>query len=272
MVYGDNKGHRYEKRMADILKNNNVKLLKEPAGSSGDTDLEFLHKNKKFSIEVKENAVGPDWGQVGLKYKNNLWEWSSSKKRKNIIQVYDKIKIEGVTGILKFLNNKFIPNKGSVDIITKKQHDEDFEFDQYFPIDSTALEKFYDKIDYLQVGHGYGFYHITKDTAELGTENIIAEFKLRLRVKAIHNHHNRCPKCQGRYQGSYKKCKKCGLKLSTDNAQECNKCGEKVQYSEFIHVYDNYGFFAVLKCKSITKKSNFNIEEYEEQKFPPIIK
>ena len=70
MVYGDNKGHRYEKRIADILKNNNVKLLKEPAGSSGDTDLEFLHKNKKFSIEVKENAVGPDWGQVGLKYKN----------------------------------------------------------------------------------------------------------------------------------------------------------------------------------------------------------
>ena len=137
MVYGDNKGHRYEKRIADILKNNNVKLLKEPAGSSGDTDLEFLHKNKKFSIEVKENAVGPDWGQVGLKYKNNLWEWSSSKKRKNIIQVYDKIKIEGVTGILKFLNNKFIPNKGSVDIITKKQHDEDFEFDQYF---SSAVE------------------------------------------------------------------------------------------------------------------------------------
>ena len=76
---------------------------------------------------------------------------------------------------------------------------------------------------------------------------------------------------QGRYQGSYKKCKKCGLKLSTDNAQECNKCGEKVQYSEFIHVYDNYGFFAVLKCTSISKKSKLNMEPFEGQEFPPII-
>ena len=90
MVYDDNKGHKYEKDIANILKKKGVKLSKEPAESSGGIDLEFLHKNKKFSIEVKEKAVGPDWGQVGLKYKNNSWEWSSSKKRKNIIQVYDK--------------------------------------------------------------------------------------------------------------------------------------------------------------------------------------
>jgi hypothetical protein len=271
MVYDDNKGHKYEKDIANILKKNGVKVS-EPAGSSGDTDLEFQHKSEKFSMEIKENAVGPDWGQVGLKYKNNSWEWSSSKKRENIIRIYDKIKLEKYTGVLKFLNDKFIPNKGRVDVITKKEHDEDFEFDRYFPIDSTALEKFYDKIDYLQVGNGHGFYHITKDTAKLGTEKIIAKFKLRLRVKAIHNHHNRCPKCQGRYQGSYKKCKKCGLKLSTDNAQECNKCEKKVEYTDFKHVYDNYSFFAVLKCKSIIKKSNFNIEEFDDQKFPPITK
>jgi hypothetical protein len=270
MVYDDNKGHKYEKKIADILSKKEVTLLKEPAGSSGDTDLEFQHKSEKFSMEIKENAVGPDWGQVGLKYKNNSWEWSSSKKRENIIRIYDKIKLEKYTGVLKFLNDKFIPNKGRVDVITKKEHDEDFEFDRYFPIDSTALEKFYDKIDYLQVGNGHGFYHITKDTAKLGTEKIIAKFKLRLRVKAIHNHHNRCPKCQGRYQGSYKKCTDCGDNL-TVKSSKCADCGMIVEYTDFKHVYDNYSFFAVLKCKSIIKKSNFNIEEFDDQKFPPII-
>jgi hypothetical protein len=269
MVYGDNKGHKYEKYIADILNKNGFKIS-DPAGSSGDTDLKFQHKSEEFSMEIKEKAVGPDWGQVGLEYKNNSWKWSSSKKRENIIRVYDKIKLENHTGVLKFLNDKFIPNKGRVDEIGKKEHDEDFKFDQFFPIDSTALEKFYDKVDYLQVGNGHGFYHITKDTAGLGTEKIIAKFKLRLRVKAIHNHHNRCPKCLGRFRGSYKECDKCGKSL-TDEPSKCDKCGMTVEYSEFKHVYDNYSFFAVLKCTKIENKSKFNIEEFDDQEFPPII-
>jgi hypothetical protein len=270
MVYGDNKGHRYEKKIANIMKEKSVQLSKEPAGSSGDTDLEFIHKGKKYSMEMKENAVGPDWGQVILKYKNDSWEWSSSKKRKQIIKVYDNLELEGTKGVLNFLNKKFIPNKGRLDKISKKEHDEDFsQLDNYFEIDSSALEKFYEDIHYLQVGNGYGFYHITSDVANLGTEKITAKFKLRLRVKALHNHHNRCPKCKGRYQGSYKKCKKCGLQL-TDSPKKCKDCGEGVQYSEFVHVYDNYGFFAVLKCKSISEKSKLNIETFGEQEFPPI--
>ena len=31
-----------------------------------------------------------------------------------------------------------------------------------------------------------------------------------------------------------------------------------------------YSFFAVIKCKSLSKKSNYNIEESVGQKFPPI--
>lgn len=271
MGYGDNKGHRYEKKITELMKKNKIQLPKEPAGSSGDTDLEFLHKSKKYSMEMKENAVGPDWGQVGLKYKNNSWEWSSSEKRKQIIKVYDSLELEGTKGVLNFLNKKFIPNKGRLDKITKKEHDEDFsQLDNYFEIDSSALEKFYEDVNYLQVGNGYGFYHITSDVANLGTKKITAKFKLRLRVKSIHNHHNRCPKCKGRYQGSYKKCSNCGLKLSTEKPTVCSSCKKDVQYSEFIHVYDNYSFFAVLKCKSISKKSKINIEENNEQKFPQI--
>jgi len=271
MVYGDNKGHRYEKKIAEIMKKKQVTLSKEPAGSSGDTDLEFLHNSKEFSMEMKENAVGPDWGQVGLRYENNSWKWSTSKKREDVIKIYDKLELDGVTGVLNFLNKKFVPNKGRVEKITKKEHDEDFsKLDKYFEIDSSALEKFYENIDYLQVGNGHGFYHISSDVANLGTEKITAKFKLRLRVKSIHNHHNRCPKCKGTYKGSYKKCTKCGLILSTNNSQKCNDCGEEVQYSEFIHVYDNYGFFAVLKCTKILEKSKLNIEENHQQTFPPI--
>jgi hypothetical protein len=272
MVYDDNKGHKYEKKVAEIMKEKQVQLSKEPAGSTGDIDLEFLHDSKKFSMEMKENAVGPDWGQVGLRYENDSWKWSSSKKREDIIKIYDKLELDGIEGVLNFLNKKFIPNKGRVEKITKKEHDEDFsKLDNRFEINSSALEKFYEDIDYLQVGNGYGFYHINSDVAKLGTEKIIAKFKLRLRVKPIHNHHNRCPKCEGRYQGSYKKCKKCGLKLSTNNPQKCQDCGKEVSYSEFIHVYDNYSFFAVLKCTSISKKSKLNMEPFEGQEFPPII-
>ena len=31
-----------------------------------------------------------------------------------------------------------------------------------------------------------------------------------------------------------------------------------------------YSFFAVIKCRSLSKKSNYNIEESIGQKFPPI--
>ena len=111
MVYDDNKGHKYEKKVAEIMKEKQVQLSKEPAGSTGDIDLEFLHDSKKFSMEMKENAVGPDWGQVGLRYENDSWKWSSSKKREDIIKIYDKLELDGIEGVLNFLNKKFIPNK-----------------------------------------------------------------------------------------------------------------------------------------------------------------
>ena len=271
MVYGDNKGHRYEKTITKILKNKKIVLTREPAGSTVETDLEFVHNSNQYNLEMKNNAVGPDWGQVGLRYVKDEWKWTTSKKRDDIIKIYDELKLDEIMGVLNFLNKKIVPNKGRLEKIGKKEHDEDFNLlDKYFEIDSSALEKFYDDADYLQVGNGYGFYHVNSDAAGFGTEKIDAKFKLRLRVKSIHNHHNRCPKCLGAYKGSYKKCSKCGLKLSTDEPIKCDKCGENVQYSEFIHVYDNYGFFAVLKCAKISKKSKFNIEENKDQKFPPI--
>ncbi|MCE9652087.1 MAG: hypothetical protein K8Q89_03375 [Nitrosarchaeum sp.] len=270
MVYDDNKGHSYEKLIAGILKARKIRIT-EPAGSSDATDIEFFHNGKQYNLEMKNDAVGPDWGQVSLRYRKDRWVWTTSKKRKDIIEIYDSLELDGITGVLNFFTAKIMPYMGRVEKIGKKEHDEDFKLlDKYFEIDPSALEIFYADTDYLQVGNGYGFYHIRSDPANLGTEKINAAFKLRLRVKPFHNHHNRCPKCQERYRGSYKTCKKCDLKLSTDTPTICSECGEEVQYSDFIHVYDSYGFFAVLKCESISNKSKLNIEENKEQKFPPI--
>jgi hypothetical protein len=273
MVYGDNKGHTYEKKIAQFMKEKQVQLSKEVAGSSADVDLEFLYKGKKYSLELKENVKKPDWGQVGVNYNSNKWEWSSAaKNKKEIIKVYNKLEHEGSVGVLNFLNSKFIPNKGRVEKIGEKERNEDVKLlEKFLPVESDTIKKFYAKTDYLQVGDGYGLYHFNSDVAGIGTDEITAEFDLRLRLKAHHNHHNRCPKCKGRHQGAYKKCKTCGLKLRIDVSKKCNDCGADVKYSEFIHVYDNYSFFAVLKCKSISKKSKLNIEPFEGQKFPPII-
>ena len=272
MVYDDNKGHKYEKKVAEIMKEKQVQLSKEPAGSTGDIDLEFLHDSKKFSMEMKENAVGPDWGQVGLRYENDSWKWSSSKKREDIIKIYDKLELDGIEGVLNFLNKKFIPNKGRVEKIGEKEREEDVKLlEEFLPVESNTIKKFYAKTDYLQVGDGYGLYHFKSDVGNLGTMEIDAEFVLRLRLKAHHNHLNRCPKCKGAFKGAYKKCSNCGLKLSTEKPTICSSCKRNVQYLDFIHVYDNYSFFAVLKCKSISKKSKLNMEPVEGQEFPPII-
>jgi len=273
MVYGDNKGHTYEKKIADFLRKENVKLLKEPAGSSGDADLEFQHRGKKFSLEIKENVKKPDWGQVAIKYKSGKWEWSSAaKSKKEIIEVYNRLEHEGVVGVLNFLNSKFVPNKGRVEKIGMKEREEDVKLlEKFLTVKSDSIKKFYAKIDYLQVGGGYGLYHFKSDRGNLGTPEIDAEFVLRLRLKAHHNHLNRCPDCKGVYKGAYKKCSNCNLKLNVKEPITCSSCKRNVGYSDFIHVYDNYSFFAVLKCKSITKKSKHNIEKSKDQKFPPII-
>jgi len=272
MVYGDNKGHRYEKKIAEIMKKKQVTLSKEPAGSSGDVDLEFQHNSQKFSLEMKENVTDPDWGQVGIKYKSGKWEWSSAAKSKNeIIKVYDKLEHEGIVGVLNFLNSKFVPNKGRVKKIGKKEREEDVKLlEKFLTVKSDIIKKYYAKTDYLQVGGGYGLYHFNSDKGNLNTTEIDAEFVLRLRLKAHHNHLNRCPNCKGAYKGAYKKCSNCGLKLSTEKPTICSSCKRDVKYSDFTHVYDNYSFFAVLKCKSISKKSKVNIEENQQQNFPPI--
>jgi len=285
MVTGDNKGHKYEKQIADILKKKKIPMPQGPAGSGGGTDMTILYNKKKITFEMKNNTRDPDYGQCVIKPKlvgkKWIWEWSkdAKKKKPEVIKFYDNWKcIDGTVGVLEYIKKKnLIPNKHRVENsnITKRMKIEDqhnFE-DTKNKVPVEAFGLFYKKkSDYVQIGKGYGFFHINKDTAGLGTEKFDAEFTLRLRAKSYDDHYPICSKCKIRYKSRTKICKKCENYLKSDKKEICKDCGkDDVQYKEFEHVYFDYGFMVVLKCTKIKNKSKFNIEEKWGQEFPPII-
>ena len=52
MVKGDNKGHKYEKKIVKILQDRGLMSSEiSGAGSGPGTDAFFIHKGKKYSIE-----------------------------------------------------------------------------------------------------------------------------------------------------------------------------------------------------------------------------
>ena len=259
MVIGDNKGHTYEKKIVKILQDR--KLVPEGAtgaGSGVGTDIPFIHKNKEYRLEIKNNAIDPDYGQKRLIPKLSgdkwIWTWSSDEK---IVEHYTKL------GVLDYLNKKnIIPNKFRIEDskLSKNQKREDmtnFEDRSYKVSNETFIKYYEDDADYIQVGKGFGFFHLKEDVANLGTKQFDGEFILRFRAKSHNNHHIQCPKCKTVYRPtSSRLCKKCNLKL--------DKSKHKIE------VYHDYSFFATLKCTKITSRSELNIEDTIDQKFPSI--
>ena len=184
MVIGDNKGHVYEKKIFVILKEKNIVDAVSAAGSGTGTDMTFSHVGKKYKLEVKNSISGPDYGQKRLVPFNKagkwLWSWSVDE---DITRYYTR------QGVLDYLNKKNItPNKyrkpdDELTLAEKKADLRSFE-DTTFTIHTDAFSLFYKgKADYLQVGKGYGFYHLNDDVARLGTEKFEGFFILRYRAK-----------------------------------------------------------------------------------------
>ena len=188
MVTGDNKGHVYEKKIVAILKEKNlIPSGLQGAGSGPGSDILFKHKGKNYTIEIKNNVVGPDYGQkrliprkVGSDWK---WDWAPSVQNLKITNYYTKI------GVLEYLNKKkLIPNKyrkpdSELKLKDVKDDQQNFE-DRSFSISDEAFTIFYeDKSDYVQIGGGKGFFHLVNDKANLGTEKFHGKFILRFRAK-----------------------------------------------------------------------------------------
>ena len=279
MVTGDNAGHKYEKEIESILKRKKISILKGSAGSGGGSDL----KLQEGSLELKNNVTDPDYGQCIIKPMKVdsrwIWDWSeqSKKKKPELIEFYNNLKcVDGTVGVLEYINKKNItPNKHRVsdELITRKMKEEDqrlFE-DRKNKVPVEAFDRFYKKTsDYVQIGAGYGFFHINSDVANLGTEKFNAEFTLRLRAKSFDNHYPVCTVCKQRYKPRTLICKQCKINLKTDMKKTCKDCGKSdVNYNMFEHVWFDYGFIVVMKCDKIQKKSKFNIEDFPGQDFPP---
>ena len=92
-------------------------------------------------------------------------------------------------GVLDYLDKKnIIPNKYRKDddrLTLKDVKDDQKNFeDKTYTISNDAFVKFYeDKADYVQIGKGYGLFHLKEDKAKLGTEQFRGEFILRFRAK-----------------------------------------------------------------------------------------
>ena len=95
MVKGDNKGHKYEKKIVEILKNKKLMPTEVAgAGSGPGIDAFFLHRGKKYSVEVKNRANGAEFGQKRLipekKAKEWKWNWAPKVIDQKITKYYKK--------------------------------------------------------------------------------------------------------------------------------------------------------------------------------------
>ena len=184
MVAPYNKGDEYEDKIFRILRDSKqVPEGFERAGAGDRPDIVFLHSGKPHNLEVK-NALTVDFGQKMLRWSaDKKWYWSEDDK---ITQLYTGL------GVLDAINNKNIvpikfnrPNKEITP--TDKKADQNA-FKARIDIPFETLVKYYNEkgIFYIQIGTGFGFYHLGKDMANLGTPAFIATLSLRLRAKTLH--------------------------------------------------------------------------------------
>ncbi|MDG7045534.1 MAG: hypothetical protein JRN32_01800 [Nitrososphaerota archaeon] len=236
---GWNKGQLYEQQILRILWRKGLLMAPSP-GTPGGVDSGFRHLGKPYKLEVKL-GLSADYGQKKLIWsKEDGWAWA---KPDSITDFYDGI------GALKYVVGRgVIPLKYSKYSAEDKhkitQQDADADRDAFenndFVTEPEAVWRFYGRKDihYIQIGSGYGFYHLDSDPAGLGTERFECSFYLRLRAKPYHKKH-RTKDAEGRVVRT--------VKTPWD-----------------------YDFYAVLRVRTRPKKSPYNVEKAKGQKFPPI--
>lgn len=188
MVLGDNKGIIYEKKIFEILKERNLVASESSAGAGPGADIVFIHRGKKFRLEAKINITDPDYGQKRLipKKEGSGWKWTWAIDEE-ITRYYTESKVLEYLNAKKIVPNKYRKPDDEITMDEKREDMTNFE-DPTFVIPTDAFTLFYrDKADYLQVGNGYGFYHLSEDVANLGTEKFEGKFILRFRVKTHHS-------------------------------------------------------------------------------------
>lgn len=180
-----NKGDEYEQKLFMILFKSKVVFPGiTRAGAGGGTDIVLIHKGKRINLEIKKDDKA-DYGQKMLKWsKERGWYWAVDDE---VTRLYTSI------GALKHLNDRgIVPikfNKRNENITPQDKKKDQIAFEDKIQISSNALMKYYSTKNcfYIQVGNGYGFYHLEKDVENLGVPKFEAVLVLRFRAKTIHS-------------------------------------------------------------------------------------
>ena len=178
-----------------------------------------------------------DYGQKKFNWtKKDGWEWSEEDET---TELYTALGALGRVRSKEIIPLRYTKEKGKITYADAAADQKAFE-DRKFVIEPQALWRYYGEkgIHYIQVGEGFGFYHLDEDTARLGTPQFVCQFILRFRAK---------------YHDRYKRTR-----------DESGKVLSKKKTPW------NYSFFAVLKVRKKPQKSKYNLEPSEEQNLPPI--
>ena len=188
----DNKGIFYEKTLNDNLKKYKIQSVQfQPAGSDSNApDAELLYKDQKYKVEVKLD-MNVDFGQGSLDYDVAEKKWilggGNTESAKQMRQFLTAMKVPDL------VNSKWgpkgPPRKFTVPLNKFKQEDVDHDYrkftNEFINIPQDAVSNYYasKQTYYIQIGAGYGLYHMTKDPAKLGVPAFKPQLKLRIRLK-----------------------------------------------------------------------------------------
>ena len=196
MVEKSNKGFDYEDKIIEKLKLKKIiSADKKRTGGSDKADIIINYKNNEVIIELKNKDQGADYGQKELTWNSNkLWSWSlgKSKTEDSTVKLF-----KGLNVIENYISKDFIPRRYSkikeVNIMRSKYENvtvDDYNFDRTtmerpnIPIPLNTLFDYYKfkKCFYIQIERS-GFYHLSMDKFNIGTEQFDGEIELRLRAK-----------------------------------------------------------------------------------------
>jgi len=187
-------GFVYEKKINDLLKKYEIEdpSFQPAASDSNAPDAELLLSGKKYKVEVKLD-LKVDFGQGSFDYDLKKDKWilggADTPSAKHMREFLEEI------GVLKMVNSsrgwggKGPPRKFTVPLKKFKPEDVKYDYanftDKFIDVPSDAVSNYYasKKTYYIQIGDGYGLYHMKSDPAKLGTSPFSPTLRLRIRLK-----------------------------------------------------------------------------------------
>jgi len=205
-----NTGDIYEEKIFNLCEVNGIIApgSTRAGAESNAPDIKFLHRNRIYKLEVKNNK-GPDYGQKRVHFdpSNHQWSWAANDK---VTEFYNAL------NLLNLIDKNFIPIWYQKRIKVAGKYTEkseytmsDFKSDQTNfenaknPVPTDALFKYYSNRNtfYIQI-EGSGFYYLEKDIASLNVPQYDGKLSIRFRVK--HTGHTKHPPHACQFLGALK--------------------------------------------------------------------